>query len=62
MVFTKPWSGRVLISIKIKELGSMGRYRSVFFGRYRPFEFEVMHKRQSGFSELQQHISQVFSK
>lgn len=62
MVFTNPWSERALISIKIKELGSMGRYRSVFLGRYRPFEFEVMHKRQAGFSELQQHISQLFSK
>ncbi len=62
MVFTNPWSERVLRSIKIKELGSMGRNRSAFLGRYRLFEFEVMHKRQAGFPELQQLIPQDISK
>jgi hypothetical protein len=62
MVFTYPWSERALRSIKIKELGSMGRYRAAFFRRYRPFEFEVMHKRQAEFPEQQQSISQDFSK
>lgn len=62
MDFTNPWSERVLRSMKIREERSMGIKMPVFLGRYWPIEFEVMHKGHSMLPELQQPISQFFSR